>query len=149
MTLFKITYLGGGVSGIPLISLGSPSRLLRILGRLGELETNLSSRGVVTKWLVPCPCGCSGCWVGCCWGCGGCWTGWAGRLTSLACWLGTEINNNMVSLLPFYWLLFYNKTEKTFQSKPPDKKRLIFKSSKKDATFIKRQKYFFCNFGLV
>ena len=33
-----------------------------------------------------------------------------------------------------------NKTEKTFQSKPPDKERLIFELFKKEITFIKEKK---------
>ena len=33
-----------------------------------------------------------------------------------------------------------NKTEKTFQSKPPDKERLIFELFKKEMTFIKEKK---------
>ena len=42
-------------------------------------------------------------------------------------------------------LIKKNKTEKTFQSKPPDKERLIFELSKKEMTFMKeknRQKHF-------
>ena len=34
-----------------------------------------------------------------------------------------------------------NKTEKTFQSKPPDKERLIFELFKKEMTFMKEKKY--------
>ena len=40
-----------------------------------------------------------------------------------------------------------NKTEKTFQSKPPDKERLIFELFKKNYKRKKRQNIFY-NFGL-
>ena len=54
------------------------------------------------------------------------------------------------TLVYVFMCLIINKTEKTFQSKPPDKERLIFELSKKEMTFIKEKKdrNIFYNFGL-